>query len=197
MKIINGILKIIIVIGSIYYSIPLLQNQNLYGVLIKLSIILFLFIPRLFRKWKIIDLSNNLEFLYLMFLFAAHFLGSIVDFYHKVPNYDTWMHFISGFIVAVLATLILKANRLDSKKYCLFNFLFIISFSCLIASSWEFIEFTGDKLFGKDAQNVLTTGVNDTMKDMIVATLASIMYGIVYCFEKTNGKKGIIYHLIN
>ena len=57
-------------------------------------------------------------------------------------------------------------------------------------------EFTSDKLFGKDAQNVLTTGVDDTMKDMIVAALGTILYLILYVYEEINNKKIFIKNFI-
>lgn len=197
MKTINNLLKIITIIGSIYYSIPLLETQNIYGILVKLSIIPLLFLPQILRKILKIKLSNAVEFLYLAFLFSAHFLGSIVDFYHKVPNYDTWMHFISGFLVSLIATYILKRTNLTNGKHSFFCFIFILCFSTLVASMWEYMEFFGDKIFGKDAQNVLTTGVDDTMKDMIVAFLASILYGILFLYEQVNHKKGITTYLMD
>lgn len=195
MRILNNFIKIIIVIISLYYSIPLLENNNIYGVLIKLSIIPFLFIPKIVNKLKIIKISNNIEFIYLVFLFFAHLLGSIVDFYHQVPNYDTWMHFLSGFMVSILATIILKQQGLYNKS-TFFNILFILGISCIVACFWEFMEFTGDNLFNKDAQNVLTTGVYDTMKDMIVAILSTILYCLSYWFEQKTNQKGIIYWLV-
>ena len=124
----------------------------------------------------------------------AHLLGSIVDFYHQVPNYDTWMHFLSGIIVSILATLILKQT--SAHNNLLFSLLFILGFSCMVACLWEFMEFTGDKLFSKDAQNVLTTGVDDTMKDMIVATLGTILYCLIFTFEHKKNKKGVINWLL-
>ena len=195
MKILNNFIKVIIIIISIIYTIPLLENNNIYGVLIKLSIIPFLFIPKLINKMKIIKISDNIEFIYLLFLFFAHLLGSIVDFYHQVPNYDTWMHFLSGFMVSIIATLILKQKKLNDKNI-FFSILFILGLSCMVACFWEYMEFIGDKIFGKDAQNVLTTGVDDTMKDMIVATLSTILYCLTFYFEQKTNQKGIIHWLV-
>ena len=62
----------------------------------------------------------------------------------------------------------------------------------MVAGIWEIFEFTCDKLFNKDAQHVLTTGVNDTMKDMIVAILGTSSMAIIYLFEQTNKLKLLI-----
>ena len=66
----------------------------------------------------------------------------------------------------------------------------------MCASFWEFFEFISDNIFGKDAQNVLTTGVNDTMMDMILASLGSLTFVITYIFEEFNNKKLIVKNFI-
>ena len=53
-----------------------------------------------------------------------------------------------------------------------------------------------DCIFGKDAQNVLTTGVNDTMMDMILASLGSLTFVITYIFEEFNNKKLIVKNFV-
>ncbi len=195
MKILNNLIKIIIIIVSFTYSLSILETSNFYNAIIKLSIIPFLFIPQLLNKLKIIKFTNGIEFIYLIFLFLAHFLGSIVDFYHQVPNYDTLMHFLSGILVSIIATMLIKQNNINQNKL-FFNILFILGLSCLVACLWEYMEFTGDNLFNKDAQNVLTTGVDDTMKDMIVATIGSFLYSLIFYIESKTGKKGFISWLL-
>ena len=44
--------------------------------------------------------------------------------------------------------------------------------------------------------NVLTTGVNDTMMDMILASLGSLTFVITYIFEEFNNKKLIVKNFI-
>ena len=191
MKKINNFLIFITIFLSIF-SLIFITKTDIYGFFIKLTIIPVLFIPKIFRKILKMNISQGLELAFLIYIFAAQYLGTIIDLYHKVYFYDTLMHFLSGFLVSVVATDILLHFNVYSKKHLLFNCLFILGFSYMIAGSWEFIEFTGDKLFGHDAQNVLTTGVDDTMKDMIVAVLATILYCIIYLYEITNNKKILI-----
>ena len=62
----------------------------------------------------------------------------------------------------------------------------------MIASFWEFFEYFSDNLFNKDAQNVLTTGVNDTMKDMVAALIGSILFNIMYVYEVKTGNSILI-----
>ena len=68
----------------------------------------------------------------------------------------------------------------------LFNILFIISFSLGIAALWEIFEYLASYYFNMDPQKVILTGVTDTMGDIIVAFLGSILVSICYYFEHTS-----------
>lgn len=188
MKKLNKILIIIMILGAVYYSYPLLEDKNMYGVLVKMTIIITVFIPKIVNKIFKVEIPKTLEFSYLIFIFLGHFLGSIVDLYHKVYWYDTFVHFLSGILVSMLATFIVNKKI----KSDFIFIIFVLSFSTFIALDWEIFEFMSDKLFNADAQNVIKTGVTDTMQDMIVALLASLLYVISYLYEKCNKLKGIV-----
>ena len=83
------------------------------------------------------------------------------------------MHFISGIFTGYIATYILK-----DKNNKLYNFLFILGFVSLIAVSWEIFEYISSIIFDVDPQKVKLTGINDTMKDIIVALLGGILVTI-------------------
>ena len=66
----------------------------------------------------------------------------------------------------------------------------------MVAGLWEIFEFTVDNLLGGDAQKVLTTGVTDTMKDIICALLGSILFSFCYLYECVKNKNLIIKEFI-
>jgi len=179
-------------IGGIYFSIEPIMNGNIYKILICLSIILVMLVPTILKKIFRLNLTPTVEFVYLIFVFFAHFLGSIVNFYHTINNYDKIIHLASGTVTAFFSLYLLINLKKYDHKSILFNVLFIISFTLMIASFWEFFEYFNDNLFGKDAQNVLTTGVDDTMKDMIAAFLGSILFNVMYIYEAKTGNKILI-----
>ena len=74
-----------------------------------------------------------------------------------------------------------------------FNIFIIISFSLAIAAFWEMTEFTIDNIFKIDVQKVASTGVFDTMKDIILAFIGSILFSCYYLISK---KKNIINKVI-
>jgi len=187
MKKINILLILVLSIGGIIYSINPIMNGLLYKALICLSVVPVSLVPTIFKYLFKIKITSSTEFIYLIFIFFSHFLGSIVNLYHIVNNYDKIMHLISGIVTAFFGLLILLYLKKYNNKTIFFNVLFIIAFVLMIASFWEFFEFFNDNLFRKDAQNVLTTGVADTMKDMIAAFIGSILFNIMYIYEeKTN-----------
>jgi len=192
MKKINLFMILTASIGGIVYSINPILDGKLYKALICLAIILVMLVPTILKKFFKISLTPTTEFVYLVFVFCAHFLGSIVDLYHMIDNYDKIMHLISGIVTAFFGLLVLIYLKKYNNKSILFNVLFIIAFVLMIASFWEFFEYFCDKMFGKDAQNVLTTGVNDTMNDMVAAFIGSIIFNIMYIYEEKTGNNIII-----
>ena len=149
-------------------------------------------LPWIIKKLFKIEIPSNLITTYLIFVFMAHFLGSILDFYHIFNNYDKIMHFLSGILTAYIGLYLIMLLKSYNKKNIIFNIIFIIGFTLSIAFFWEVFEFVNDSLFGKDAQNVLTTGVDDTMWDMIVAFLGSIIISIIYIVEVKTNKKLLV-----
>lgn len=185
MKKINNIIIILsLVIELIYFIMnPIITVDN---ILLLLSFIPVILIPRIFNyifKNSKIKIEDDVEFVYLIFLILAFLFGSIMGGYSKIYWYDSFTHLLFGVFTAFMAPIVLKwLNRYD-KKDIVFNIIYIIIVTLSVAVLWECVEFTIDKVLGMDTQKVLTTGVNDTMKDMICALVGSILYSIYYLYN--------------
>lgn len=190
MKKMNNVIYFGVTIYSLYLAFT--SPSGIYGGLIKLSVIPIIFLPQIVNKLFHFKINDSLKNMYVLFIFLAHFLGSIVNLYHKVYWYDSFTHFLSGIVISFLATYLLVMFKKYDKKSIVFNILFILGISFIVAGIWEMFEFICDKLFNKDAQNVLTTGVDDTMKDMIVAALGTLLYCIMYMYEELENKYIIV-----
>ena len=200
MKKINWICKRVIFLLSllgIIYAIPVLIQGDLYEVLIRLTIIITAFIPRCARKFLHLQISYTMELVYLIFIFFGHFVGSIMGVYNQIFIYDKIIHTLSGVLTALFALVLLKNMKLYDFHHFLFNVLFMIVFTIAIAGVWEIFEFTNDAIFQADAQHVMTTGVDDTMLDMIVALLGGVIVVVIYGIEYFLKKKGFIYALMH
>lgn len=145
-----------------------------------LSIIIVVLGPYLIKKVFKYKMSEELKFLYFSFIFVALILGCIYNFYRTISWFDLFAHFLSGIMTSIVALIILKRFNLLKKNLLFFDMIFIVSFTLLIASCWEFFEFFSDKIFKSDCQWVLLTGVDDTMGDMLISSLASIIFSLVF-----------------
>lgn len=160
-----------------------IKGQNFILTLKDLSIIITINGYYILSKILKIKVNEKLNFLYILFIFIAHFLGVIVNLYDKIYWFDKFAHFLSGIATSVLILIILvKTNNYKSN---FFTVLYILSFTSLVASYWEIFEYLSSVLFGLDPQRVLLTGVNDTMGDIIIATLGSMLVSIYYYYNKT------------
>lgn len=165
-----------------------------YGrIFVTLSLYLTVWVPAIVRATFKVKIPEHMEFVYLIFLFFAQFLGSVVNLYANVYWFDSFNHFVSGILTAIFSVAFLFWMQKYNVKDIRFNIIFMIIFSLAIASLWEFFEFTSDRIFGGDTQKVLETGVVDTMKDMIVAFLGAVLTSIYYGYEKTSCKKQFFY----
>lgn len=183
LKLFNYILIIIVSIISLYIAFFGNIEHTLYKYLIVFSVIPVMLIPYILKLFKL-KLDDAIITLYLIFIFFAHFLGTIVNLYYKIPIYDKLMHTLSGVMTSFLAIILLIKLKKYNDKSIVFNVIYIIAITATVALMWEMFEFTNDRLFNKDAQRVLTTGVTDTMTDMIVAFLGSCAFSVCYAFEK-------------
>lgn len=193
-KINNIIILSMLIINTGCIGLTLLGKYN-SNILVCLSLYLIVFIPKILRKAspKINDL---IELIFLIFILFAQLLGSILHFYGIIYWYDSFMHYISGILTSFLAILLLVLFNKYDEKDKIFNIIFIISITLMVAGLWEIFEFAADNLLGGDAQRVLATGVTDTMKDIICALLGSILFSLSYLYECIKKKNLVIKEFI-
>ncbi len=175
MKRINYLFYIVILVCA-FTTIFTELDKGIVIILKDASIILTAGIPFIFNKIFNRKLSDGFIFVWLIFIFMAHYLGVIYEGYNKWPIYDKLTHTMSGFLTAYVALLFIPKK---SDKIW-FNVLFMIAFSWMCAGLWETFEFVCNLLFGGDAQRVQATGVTDTMMDMIVAFMGASIFSIGY-----------------
>lgn len=179
-------------IGIMFYQLIVNgQNATISKNLTVLSIIIVCIVPWLIKKVLKYEMSETIKFIYFLFIFIALILGSIYNLYRTISWFDLLAHFLSGIVTCILALIILKKFDLIKQNFTIFNIVFIIAFSLMIASFWEFFEFLSDKILKGDTQWVLLTGVDDTMTDMLIAFLSSIIFSIFYYVESKKNKKFI------
>ncbi len=133
-----------------------LWNRNFENAfLCVLTLILFM-LPSAFERQLKIDLPDTLEIIILLFIYAAEILGEIQAFYVLVPNWDTWLHTLNGFLCAAIGFSLV--DILNRHKKAIFSlsplYLAVVAFcfSMTVGVMWEFFEFSVDRTLGFDMQ---------------------------------------------
>ena len=133
----------------------LLRREYQSMFLCALSLVLMVLPSIISKKLKIV-LPSTLEIIILLFIFAAEILGEIHSFYVRIPNWDTMLHTINGFLCAAIGfCLVDMLNRNDQFSFKLSPlYLAIVSFcfSMTVGVLWEFYECGVDQLLGMDMQ---------------------------------------------
>lgn len=176
-------IQILLVIYAILVGVRCFidPDYNKYGGFI--SGLFLPFLPNLVRKLFKCKFPFRIELIYYIFFFIALDMGICMDLYRTWPFFDKAVHFCSGVLSALVgyyALIYFKASRTPR----IFKALFIMFFSISIAVLWEFFEFACDKLLGQSMQQLISVGVDDTMYDLLAATIGAALGGFLMAHPK-------------
>jgi len=170
----KNLLTIILIFNLI--AIILIITKKLETTIIKCILLtLPIIIPTILKKLKI-SINDTIEKMYLILIFLSGTLGRIYRLYYITNWYDTLVHGISGILIFIFAQIILKHYKLN--RNTLFNIIFGITLTMSLGTLWELIEFDIDQIFKTNMQSI-ETGLQDTMKDISIATITSIITAII------------------
>lgn len=198
-------ISFVIPLGFIIYRIitsPVSNDLHVANIKVKSDYVLMLiqcllgivalFIPNFISKKRKITIPSSMYVIYVVFLYAAIFLGEVRDFYYKVPHWDTILHTFSGAGIGALGfSVVSLLNKEESLKFNLSPFfvaLFSFCFAVTMGACWEIYEFCFDGLLGLNMQKfALENGINligrtalvDTMKDLIVDSIGALATSIL------------------
>ncbi|UCE38340.1 MAG: hypothetical protein JSW00_03630 [Thermoplasmata archaeon] len=139
--------------------------------------ILLGFIPTILKHDFNITLPWVLDLMISIVIFL-HVGGVIFNLYGIIPGYDTITHFVASILVGFLAFIIIYIlhEHWDGLHMDLYAMAFlVVIFAMAMGVVWEFFEWGTDLLFGTHEQ----WGLQDTMKDLLVDTIAGIVIAII------------------
>ena len=156
------------------------------------------------QKFKI-QIPNNMYYLYVLFLYAAIFLGEIRNFYYTVPYWDTVLHTFSGAMIGCIGFSII--SLLNDREFFHLNLtpffiaFFAFCFAIMLGTVWEIYEYTSDNVLKTNMQKYrLESGENlegrdalkDTMEDLVVDGIGTFATSTVGYLLLKNDQKGWI-----
>lgn len=155
-------------ISVILVMVAQIFNRNFENVFLCVLTLVLFTVPAILERRLSIELPGTLEIIVLLFIYAAEILGEIQAFYVHIPNWDTMLHTMNGFLCAAIGFSLLDIlNRNENVKFSLSPlYLAIVAFcfSMTVGVVWEFFEGTMDAFFYFDMQ-----------KDTVVNAIGSIM----------------------
>ncbi len=144
-------------------------------------------IPSFLRKKFKIEVPNNMYYFYIIFLYAAIFLGEIQDFYYRFKYWDLILHTFSGTMIGFLGFSmvdILNRENENVQLNAFFVAFFAFCFAMTLGGIWEIYEFASDSILGTNMQKfALKNGIEltgqaavaDTMEDIIVDGIGALV----------------------
>lgn len=165
-------------------AVLLLGGQWLNALLL-LAIMALVFAPLLLARRLLPDIPAQFQFLVVVFVFAALFLGEFRSFYARYWWWDLALHVSSGLLLGIFGFLlvyVLNRNaRIDLHMRPHFVALFAFVFAVAIGALWEIFEFSMDQLFGLQMQKPMfddPSGLTDTMWDLIVDAVGALIISL-------------------
>lgn len=138
--------------------------------------------------------AEQLDFLILAFAFLSYSLGACLDLYRVLPGYDKIAHTLSGVLVGLLCLPLyyaLKPGHAIERCDRALAMCFVFFGSMAVAGLWEVGEYVLSFLTGLDLQRATTTGVGDSMQDMIVCLIGTL--AVLPCAHRlTGGRRGVL-----
>lgn len=143
-------------------------NRNFENVFLCALTLALLIVPSFIQVNLKIELPTGLEIILLLFIFAAEILGEIQAYYIRIPQWDTILHTMNGFLMAAigfsLVDILNRNKRFSIQLSPVFVSIVAFCFSMTIGVVWEFFEFAMDKFFLLDMQ-----------KDTVLHTISTVM----------------------
>lgn len=165
-------------------GILLLSGQWLNALLL-LAIIALVLAPLVLVRRVLPAVPGPFQFLAVVFVFAALFLGEFRQFYERYPWWDLALHASSGLLLGILGFLLVyvlnENERADLHMRPRFVALFAFVFALAIGAVWEIFEFAMDQLFGLQMQKPMLgdpSGLTDTMWDLIVDAAGALTISV-------------------
>ncbi len=155
-----------IILGTVAWS---LFQHSWLNAATTAGILFLTFLPKIIRHNYKVHLPVELDFIAILFIFAALFLGEVHAYYTRYVWWDVVLHTSSGFLLGLIGFLLIyilnEEPRVHVELRPGFVAWFGFAFAVAIGALWEIFEFFMDQNFGFHMQQ---SGLVDTMWDMIV-----------------------------
>ncbi|MBS3072437.1 hypothetical protein J4477_01220 [Candidatus Pacearchaeota archaeon] len=164
----------IIRLTLVFAIISSIITQSWTVLFVTILTLLLTFLPYVLEVGYKINLPLEFEFIAVMFIYSAMFLGEVHDYYTYYWWWDLVLHggsaIAMGFIGFTIMYVLYRGKKIIARPSTIAIFSF--SFSLAIGALWEIFEFTMDQTFGFNMQK---SGLIDTMWDLILNSIGAFI----------------------
>lgn len=162
--------------------------RDLFSIIQYLAMSLILISPRLLKKYVNFEVPVEVHISVTIFAFLGLVLGDGLNWYGKIPWWDSVLHFASGVILSFIALWLMQmmvgAHKINYMNKILI-YLFVGAFSLACGAFWELCEYSVDDIFKTNNQQYMAStrgtiiskddiplqghaALADTMKDLVL-----------------------------
>lgn len=179
---------------AIYYHSIGDPNNRFF---ISLGMLGFGVLPFIYELISRAKLTNSVFLIFNIYLLIAGLLGGALNGYNTYFWLDRVVHFIMGYMMAMLGLFIICRTKHNTKMHYLMVALFCLAFSFFIEAIWEIGEWSADNLFNQTAQGAKIGEygaplVTDTMEDICCNTGGALLFMLHYLISKWSKKNLLI-----
>ena len=175
----------VIMLGAVGIAV---YEHNWLPAFLTVCIFVLSLLPSMLSRRFAVRLPAEFELVAVLFIFAALFLGDIHGYYEQFWWWDVLLHVGSGFLLGILGFLLVyvlnQHERIEFHMKPGFVALFSFAFAVMMGAVWEILEFGMDSLFGLNMQS---TGLVDTMWDLIVDAVGGLVIAVTGYFYLRSG----------
>lgn len=183
---VNNIFKILINISLILALIRASLEREWIIVFVTIAVLILISSPYFLRKKYKIHIPEELEILIIILIYSSIFLGEIHNYYTLFWWWDALLHTFSGIVLGLIGFILLRIlyqeEKIKARPFIIV--LFSFCFALALGSLWEIFEFAMDSLFGLNMQK---SGLLDTMGDLIADSIGAFivcLFGYIYLKRK-------------
>lgn len=155
------------------------------------TVFLLTFVPAILERQLHVHIPIEWTLLTCVFLFASYALGEIQDFYARFWWWDLMLHSLSALTFGIIGFLTIYVFYMTNRIHIPPLMVSVLTFSLSVTTGvlWEIFEFCMDWFFGLNMQK---SGLVDTMTDLMVDVLGSLVAAVLGYFYVKNGDSLIV-----
>lgn len=153
------------------------------------------FIPSILERQLSVHLPIEFSLITSAFLYASFALGEIRDFYALYWWWDLMLHSISSLTIGIVGFLMIYVFYMTNRVQIAPVYVAIMTFCLAVTTGtlWEIFEFLMDWFFKFNMQK---SGLVDTMTDLIVDVIGSMIAAVLGYYYVRDGDSLIVDRLI-